>query len=206
MLALLPPSRQMVATSKGGRHTYDGPHAISELRRRAAHLAPDADTAVLEFALALAHHHDAITGTHTANVSGDYVDWLHVGASKAVPKLLRGLQALVYGRDPGARGSAGRQRKQQKQQKAVDGAATNGSEASAATNGSAAAAAGPAAAADAAPRLAMCMLLNASVCSSSVQLSKGAGFLLVAYNPLSWPVSWGVRVPVAEGAYAVTGG
>jgi hypothetical protein len=57
------------------------------------------------------------------------------------------------------------------------------------------------------PVLSMCLNLNASLCSSSVFLSSShnGGFLLVVYNPLSWSYNWGVRIPVEDGQYAVTG-
>jgi hypothetical protein len=57
------------------------------------------------------------------------------------------------------------------------------------------------------PLLSMCLNLNASLCSSSVSLSNtnNGGFLMVVYNPLSWSYNWGVRIPVEDGQYAVTG-
>jgi hypothetical protein len=57
------------------------------------------------------------------------------------------------------------------------------------------------------PLLSMCLNLNASLCSSSVSLSNAnkGGFLMVVYNPLSWSYNWGVRIPVEDGQYAVTG-
>lgn len=51
-----------------------------------------------------------------------------------------------------------------------------------------------------------CHMLNSSVCSASMALSKAAGgFLLVVYNPLSWEYEWGVIVPVEPGGYTLSG-
>jgi hypothetical protein len=80
------------------------------------------------------------------------------------------------------------------------------------------------------PPLSYCLLLNASLCSTTVQYSRGPaaaaagdtpsdttaaaaaaggsnGFLIVVYNPMSWPRREGVRLPVDDTqTYTVTGG
>ena len=49
-----------------------------------------------------------------------------------------------------------------------------------------------------APKLESCPLLNISVCAASVELSRvHASFTVVAYNPLAWPRTEPVRVPIA---------
>ena len=50
---------------------------------------------------------------------------------------------------------------------------------------------------DRAPRLGMCAFLNASVCHPTVEMS-ALGHTMVAalYNPLAWPRSEGIRVPL----------
>jgi hypothetical protein len=49
------------------------------------------------------------------------------------------------------------------------------------------------------PLLRTCLLLDQGICNSSLQLSKaGQGFLVVAYNPLAFNYSWGLRIPVAK--------
>jgi hypothetical protein len=60
VLAALQPGSRKLATSKGLR--YGGPQEASETVQLGYKLAPDHDTAVLEFAPATSLHHDAITG------------------------------------------------------------------------------------------------------------------------------------------------
>ena len=50
---------------------------------------------------------------------------------------------------------------------------------------------------DRAPRLGMCAFLNASVCHPTVEMS-ALGHTMVAalYNPLAWPRTEGIRVPL----------
>ena len=48
-----------------------------------------------------------------------------------------------------------------------------------------------------------CHLLNSSICTSTVTASEGPGSLhIVAYNPLAWPRSELIRVPVGKGSTA----
>lgn len=49
-------------------------------------------------------------------------------------------------------------------------------------------------------RLGMCPFLNASVCHPTVEMSRlGHSILLAIYNPLGWPRTEGVRVPLDTG-------
>lgn len=51
--------------------------------------------------------------------------------------------------------------------------------------------------AHAADRLGHCGYLNASVCHPTVEMSRlGHDILVAVYNPLGWPRSEGVRVPI----------
>ncbi len=46
-------------------------------------------------------------------------------------------------------------------------------------------------------RLSHCSYLNASVCHPTVEMSRlGHDILVAIYNPLAWPRSEGVRVPI----------
>lgn len=55
----------------------------------------------------------------------------------------------------------------------------------------------------------MCPFLNASVCHPTVEMSRlGHSILLAIYNPLGWPRTEGVRVPLHTGftsSWTVTG-
>lgn len=43
----------------------------------------------------------------------------------------------------------------------------------------------------------LCHLLNASVCHPTVEMSRlGHSILVAMYNPLGWPRTQGVRVPI----------
>jgi hypothetical protein len=68
------------------------------------------------------------------------------------------------------------------------------------------------------PQLSYCLLLNNSLCTATVNMTgrgsaaggehedRPGGFMLVVYNPLSWPTRQGLRLPVAGGrSYTVTG-
>ncbi|KAF8065729.1 alpha-mannosidase [Scenedesmus sp. PABB004] len=217
VLAELQPSSRRLATSRG--LAYDGGQARSETARLGAALAPGHDAAALDFALATALHHDGITGTQRAAVTRDYEAWLHIATAKAAPKFLQGLAALVFpGRGinalrpagaaagnatapAGAAGAAGRMPVGAiyRRRRALHQA--GGAAAGAAAGAGAAGAGG----AGSVPELQMCLLLNATLCSASVSLSRGPGFLLVVYNPLAWSYEWGITVPVDDGGYTVTG-
>ena len=60
------------------------------------------------------------------------------------------------------------------------------------------------------PRLGLCAYLNASVCHPTVEMSNlGHAMTVVAYNPLAWPRTEGLRVPVNtsySSKWTVTGG
>uniref|UniRef100_A0A383VWB2 Glycoside hydrolase family 38 central domain-containing protein n=1 Tax=Tetradesmus obliquus TaxID=3088 RepID=A0A383VWB2_TETOB len=94
VLAQLQPGSRQLATSKGLQ--YQGQQEASETVKLGQKLAPDKDPAALEFALATSLHHDGITGTQVLQVTQDYEQWIHVGMVKAAPKLLLGLQQLVF--------------------------------------------------------------------------------------------------------------
>ena len=50
---------------------------------------------------------------------------------------------------------------------------------------------------DNAGRLGLCPLLNASVCHPTVEMSNlGHSMVVALYNPLAWPRTEGVRVPI----------
>jgi hypothetical protein len=142
-------------------------------------------------------------GTQKQHVTQDYEQWIHVGMVKAATKLLQGLQQLAF---PAASVAAAEsvavqpasgvifKRKLSQTRKPLQPAAG----ASKAFNSNTTDVVRPA------PLLSMCLNLNSSLCSSSVALSAGDGFLLVVYNPIAQAYSWGVRVPVAAGSYSVT--
>eukprot|EP00884_Botryococcus_braunii_P017884 jgi/Botrbrau1/477/Bobra.110_2s0114.1 len=55
------------------------------------------------------------------------------------------------------------------------------------------------------PQLSHCPLLNASVCAASVAASRaGVPFRVVAYNPLAWPRSQGLRIPLSPASPSFT--
>lgn len=160
-------------------------------------------------------------GTHKHHVGQDYIHWLHIGMQKAVPKMLLCLQQLVF--DAKARPHPASHTVTQADKApplSEDTAATGNKQQPAADvittdtdlSNVAARAAGSAGSVQPQqlPKMSYCLLLNASLCSSSVQLTatQGGGFLLTVYNPLSWPLAWqGIRVPVTAGQpYTVTGG
>lgn len=194
-------------------------------------VSPDHDLAPLEFALAVSLHHDAITGTQRRNVTEDYEQWISVALFKAVPKFLEGLQLMLYPHTrlqkalpPSTSGSDGISssrrrvsrlsnsgtfgRRLAKHQAAIT-PAQHQAEVQAHYETTRTLAehrpVGETVSNDIAPKLSMCLSLNVSLCNSSVLLSSGSGFLLVVYNPLSWQYSWGLRVPVSNGSYSVTG-
>jgi hypothetical protein len=144
-------------------------------------------------------------GTQVLQVTQDYEQWLHVGMVKAAPKLLLGLQQLVFPsqEDSGTAvlptshsrtGAIFRRKLVQQNASNAESDSEGGLPATAVANSTAQA-----------PMLSMCLNLNSSLCSSSVKLSKKGGFLLVVYNPLSWSYTWGIRVPVDSGNYSVIG-
>lgn len=155
--------------------------------------------------------HSTVAGTQRQQVAQNYEQWLHIGMVKAAPKFLQGLQQLVFPKMHGSNSEAAtalplRQHSRQGtvfRRKLAMGEAPDDEDFDLqhylGTNDDS----------DATPQtkplvLSMCLNLNISLCSSSVALSKGSGFLLVVYNPLSWEYARGIRVPVANGSYAVT--
>lgn len=204
-----------------------------------AQIAPDHDLAPLEFAMAVSLHHDAVTGTQKQLVAEDYKQWIHTAMVKAAPKLLQGLQHLLY---PNAKvnkvlpsssscsGSIGGRTSSRTD--SSTGSSTGGSTSSSTAGqvglemligtlfrrqlakeqqkgapalDSAVSETASSSDSSSIPDLRICMFQNVILCSSSVLLSRGSGFLLVVYNPLAWQYRWGVRVPVSDGSYAVTG-
>jgi hypothetical protein len=143
-------------------------------------------------------------GTQKQAVTQDYEHWIHVGMLKAAPKLLQGLQQLVFSaagveatESAAAHPATGfifKRRLSQTPQALQPAAGTAATINRSSTAGDA----------SPAPLLSMCLNLNLSLCSSSVALSSGDGFLLVVYNPIARTYAWGVRVPVAAGRYSVT--
>jgi hypothetical protein len=143
-------------------------------------------------------------GTQKEPVTKDYEQWIHVGMVKAAPRLLQGLEQLVF---PGASTSsiaymavqpaAGMIFKRRLSQTPKPLQPAEGRTA-ASDSSSAAGADSPE------PLLSMCLNLNSSLCSSSVAFSSSEGFILVVYNPIARAYAWGVRVPVAAGSYSVT--
>jgi hypothetical protein len=195
-------------------------------------------------------------GTQKLLVAKDYEHWIHMGMVKAAPKLLQGLQQLLYPsagisamtlQDPGSSSSSGgsssasyekaakaaaaemrigsifKRRLTQVEAAEEDATELEGKEAVADeppevaaaedeevgdnTEEAASAAELSLSSSNQLPLLSMCLNLNVSLCSSSVSSSNAdkGGFLLVIYNPLSWSYNWGVRIPVEDGQYAVTG-
>jgi hypothetical protein len=143
-------------------------------------------------------------GTQKQHVTADYEHWIHIGMVRAAPQLLQGLQQLLYpaaGREvtqsaalQPATGDIFKRRLSQTPQTLQPAERT----AAAINSSRAAGVISPA------PLLSMCLNLNSSLCSSSVAISSGDGFLLVVYNPVARAYTWGVWVPVAAGVYSVT--
>jgi hypothetical protein len=221
------------------------------------------DTALLEFALALAHSTAGISGFHRHNVTDDLHDRLSMGMERASAKLVRGLQRLLYlpKLSAGLVGMNASEQQQQQQQLlrklAGDGLPVNFTagmslinsgeklllEAEAAVSNavqqpvgimpllwhfltglplqrpSTATAGGGRRDTPLVPPLRMCLLLNESVCNISVSLTQDSwedhesgsstddaanaapaqqSFLIVAYNPLPWSYTSGIRVPVGD--------
>jgi hypothetical protein len=176
---LQPSTTRFIATSRGSMapgaalHSGAAGTPISSVVELNNALSPDADTAVLEYAVAMSLHHDGLTGTSKLPVIQDYQSWLHVGMVKAVPKLLLGLQWLLYKDTLQAT-----PHHTPKTSPAALSIFRRLSQTGATSSPTTTSAPPPV------PELSMCLLLNSSVCAGSVMLSKQSAFLVVVYNPL----------------------
>eukprot|EP00245_Coleochaete_scutata_P006046 TRINITY_DN20159_c0_g1_i1.p1 TRINITY_DN20159_c0_g1~~TRINITY_DN20159_c0_g1_i1.p1 ORF type:complete len:1052 (-),score=194.38 TRINITY_DN20159_c0_g1_i1:847-4002(-) len=143
----------------------------------------------LEEAMAIAQHHDAVSGTEKQHVADDYAERLARGAAEAGDVVNRALLRLTEGR------VFNQPTWTERVQSAL--------------------AWGPAATSEDADsmftnhrgfKFEQCALLNISHCPASESVDENKTLVVVAYNPLAWSRKQYVRIPVATSKLCVKDG
>ncbi|CAD7699264.1 unnamed protein product [Ostreobium quekettii] len=174
------------------RHATSYLQAARQLEAVVGYASHGPNTGSLESAVSLAQHHDSITGTAKAHVAQDYHRRLSMGLEESGKLAMSVLWQLASGklRDQGRplwRPQEGEQNiarallqqdRNQESKRALTQTTQSWS--------------GP---------FEDCLLLNASICPTSVLASaKLRNMYVVAYNSLGWPRKETIRVPLSPGA------